>query len=71
MATTRASITETEIPKYEPDNFAAICKDCGNGTLNNAAAPAFKLLGGFDIYEDEIYIVCAECGSHHVNVVVL
>jgi len=66
--TMRASNQTTETPEYNPDNFAATCRTCGNGTLNNAAIPAFKILGGFEPYLDEIYIVCRNCGSHHVNV---
>lgn len=52
-------------------NFAGICKECGNGTLNNLRAPAFKELQGYDEFEDECYLVCLACGSHHVDVVVL
>jgi len=59
------------IPEQNIDRFAAICKDCGNGTLNNAAIPAFKILGGFDEFEDETYIQCRNCGSLHVDVEVL
>ncbi|MGA9670940.1 MAG: hypothetical protein WBQ94_17150 [Terracidiphilus sp.] len=59
------------IPETDIDKFAAICKDCGNGTLNNAAIPTFRILGGFDEFEDETYVQCKCCGSTHVDVVVL
>lgn len=43
-----------------------ICKDCGNGTLNNTINPAF------DIEECEgdglVYVTCNNCGSNHVEV---
>lgn len=72
MATTRASKTEVEVttPEFNP-NIAGVCKECGNGTLNNAKAPAFRELQGYDEYEDQIFLVCLCCGSHHVDVVVL
>ncbi len=70
MSNTRASNTETAIPQ-NPDSFAAVCKECGNGTLNNAATQNFRVLGGFDEYVDEIYIQCKACGSRHIDVVVL
>jgi hypothetical protein len=68
-ANTKAAPTEV-IPQ-NPDSFAAICKECGNGTLNNAATDSFKLLEGYGSFEDESYIVCRVCGSHHVDVEVL
>ena len=70
MLTTQIGFNEATIPP-NPDSFSAICKDCGNGTLNNAVMPAFKILGGFDPYLDEIYIVCGACHSHHVKVMEL
>jgi hypothetical protein len=53
------------------DNFAALCKSCGAGTLNNRAIPHFALIDGYDEFEDQLYIQCRGCGSTHVNVVVL
>ena len=51
--------------------LAGVCKDCGNGTLNNNAAPAFRELQGYDEYEDQVFVICLACGSHHVDVVTL
>ena len=42
----------------------AICKDCGNGTLNNAVNEQFTL-ESFD--GDEYVAVCRACGSTHVD----
>lgn len=68
----RANKKQAEVTTPQnPDSFAAICKDCGNGTLNNAATQSFKLLGGFDEFEDELYVVCRVCGSRHIDVEVL
>jgi hypothetical protein len=38
-----------------------VCKDCGNGTLNNELNPAFEELyhGGF---------CCIGCGSQHLDI---
>lgn len=54
-----------------PDSFAAICKECGNGTLNNAATNSFKILEGYDQFEDQSFVVCRTCSSTHVDVVEL
>lgn len=62
---------EPEVIPSNPDNFAAICKECGNGTLNNAATDSFKILEGVDEFEDQSFVICRVCGSHHVDVVVL
>ena len=67
----RANEQVSNTPTHNPDAFAAICKDCGNGTLNNAATYSFRILGGFDEFEDEEYIACKACGSTHVDVVEL
>jgi hypothetical protein len=62
----------SENPETEFNSrVAGICKECGNATLNNDRLPAFRLLQGFDEHEDECYLVCMMCGSHHVDLVVL
>jgi len=43
----------------------AICKDCGNGTLNNAINEQFGLADGLE-NESEV-AVCLRCGSTHVE----
>jgi hypothetical protein len=42
----------------------AVCKDCGNGTLNNEQFPAFELLE-FD--DDCERVVCRDCGGDHID----
>jgi len=44
-----------------------ICKDCGNGTLNNKLNPAFR----FDEDDDGniIGFACNRCGSTHLDLV--
>ena len=38
----------------------AICKDCGNGTLNNQLLERFLI--------DEVNgVYCAQCGSSHID----
>ena len=46
-------------------NIIAICKDCGNGTLNGNLNPQFHVYEG--AYND--VIVCNRCDSSHVDVV--
>ena len=55
----------------DANNFVlqGVCKDCGNGTLNNELIPAFEIEP--DVYGDYSEVVCKRCGSHHVDVVVL
>jgi uncharacterized Zn finger protein len=52
---------------HEEDNMLfdcqGICKDCGNGTLNN------RVLEAFDYNGD--YVYCLNCGSTHVDIVTL
>ena len=49
-------------------NVIAICKDCGNGTLNGKTNPQFDI----DIPEDDCHsgaVYCLNCNSAHVDVV--
>lgn len=41
-------------------NVQGICKDCGNGTLNNESNEAFEIVCG--------RVQCLNCGSAHVDV---
>lgn len=41
----------------------AVCKDCGNGTLNNELNPQFEV-GEVHGYET---VVCLRCGRSHVD----
>ena len=41
-----------------------VCKDCGNGTLNNATNPAFAFSEGTDM--DILY--CLRCNSMHIDI---
>lgn len=40
-----------------------ICKNCGNGTLNNETNPVFVIAESGD---DE-FVVCGICGSEHID----
>jgi hypothetical protein len=42
-------------------NVQGVCKDCGNGTLNNSTNPAF------DVNTDLGTITCLTCGSEHLD----
>jgi hypothetical protein len=46
-------------------NGQAICKDCGNGTLNNELNPQFGLADNL-ANESEV-AVCLRCGSTHID----
>ena len=45
---------------------AGVCKDCGNGTLNNNLNPAFEEYGD-DCGGDPV-LVCNRCGSTHLDI---
>ena len=50
------------------ETIQGICKDCGNGTLNNELNPAFE--PNFD--ESGEYgtsLICVDCGSTHLDLV--
>ncbi len=50
--------------KFEEDDTlacAGVCKDCGNGTLNN------RLNEAFDFNGNEVY--CLNCGSNHLDLI--
>ena len=44
-----------------------VCKDCGNGTLNNELNRAF-VFNGDEGFDDEGVLSCARCGSTHLDV---
>jgi hypothetical protein len=46
------------------ENLQGVCKDCGNGTLNNELNPAFEIIEGY--YGPTAG--CLNCGSMHVDV---
>ena len=43
-----------------------VCKDCGNGTLNNLLSPAFGY-NGDDGFAGGDTLVCLQCGSTHLD----
>ncbi len=43
-----------------------VCKDCGNGTLNNELNPAF----GEDYNEEGYVLYCLVCRSTHLDLLV-
>lgn len=44
-----------------------VCKDCGNGTLNNSLNPAFEVVER-DYADGEAELVCNACGSSHLDI---
>lgn len=44
-----------------------ICKDCGNGTLNNELNPAFEWTPDMDDLGDD-FLVCTRCHSTHLEI---
>lgn len=41
-------------------NGQAICKDCGNGTMNNAIVERF-------LADDVNGVYCVQCGGNHID----
>jgi hypothetical protein len=54
------------IDENEPLPLQGVCKDCGNGTLNNDLNPAFELVA-FDEADGEAGWLCNRCGSDHLD----
>ena len=50
-------------------SLQGVCKDCGNGTLNNESNPAFDFV--YDERTDNDVLVCNSCGSTHLDLAVL
>ena len=44
-----------------------VCKDCGNGTLNNDLNPAFEF-NGDEGFADGDTLACNCCGSTHLDI---
>ena len=44
-----------------------VCKDCGNGTLNNDFNTAFELVT-FEDADGEAGLICNKCGSTHLDI---
>jgi hypothetical protein len=42
-----------------------VCKDCGNGTLDNVINQQFDAI--FDFESGDEVICCSECGSTHID----
>lgn len=49
----------------ESELIQGVCKDCGNGTLNNELNPAFDIRSNDD---DQEFLVCKRCGSTHLDI---
>ncbi len=48
------------------NNLQGVCKDCGNGTLNNELNPAYDVYG-HDEEDGGTLVTCNRCGSTHVD----
>jgi hypothetical protein len=48
-------------------NGQAICKDCGNGTLNNLTNEQFELSGLERNGDYNEFVICKRCGSSHID----
>ena len=68
MYRTREENAEDLRLEVEP-NIQGVCKDCGNGTLNNNLAPAFSMNGDEDFAGGDT-VACLCCGSTHVDCIV-
>lgn len=44
-----------------------VCKDCGNGTLNNELNPAFAYNGDEEFAGGDV-LACNRCGSTHLDI---
>jgi hypothetical protein len=59
--------TENKMSNNEAvSDSQGVCKDCGNGTLNNELNPAFEFV--YNERNDTDVLVCLACGSSHLDV---
>jgi uncharacterized Zn finger protein len=56
-----------DIDRERMPSVQGVCKDCGNGTLNNELNPAFELLSSDGL--DELELRCMQCGSVHLDII--
>ena len=56
-----------DVDRERESPLQGVCKDCGNGTLNNEMLLAF-VFGGVDGNDNE-YLVCNRCGSTHLGII--
>lgn len=56
-----------EAEQREP-SIAGVCKDCGNGTLNNELNRAF-VFNGDEGFAGEGVLACSQCGSTHLDTI--
>jgi hypothetical protein len=59
----------TEAAMEDMAAVQGVCKDCGNGTLNNELNEQFVAVEVKN--SDYEVMVCKDCGSSHVDLVVL
>jgi hypothetical protein len=56
-----------DVDRERMPTLQGVCKDCGNGTLNNELNPAFEL-NGDEGFAGGDTLVCNRCGSDHIDV---
>lgn len=63
MEATMARYYETpDVDREREPSIQGVCKDCGNGTLNNELNPAFS-------FDDADFPFCSRCGSTHLDLI--
>jgi hypothetical protein len=60
--------TCTEFGNTDNPALQGVCKDCGNGTLNNELNPAFEEVNDLRYSESDSYFRCMRCHSTHLDV---
>ena len=56
-----------DVDRERMPSVQGVCRDCGNGTLNNELNPAFVLFEEED--GDRSMYTCNNCGSLHLDIV--
>jgi hypothetical protein len=57
---------DDRIEQSRAGQLQGVCKDCGNGSLNNLLSPAFGYNGDDDFAGGDT-LVCLQCGSTHLD----
>jgi ribosomal protein S27AE len=65
MSSTSKNIYDVDALRAKLTVLQGVCKDCGNGTLNNDLNPAFELFNFEDEHGEAWH--CMRCSSTHLD----
>jgi RNase P subunit RPR2 len=55
-----------DVDRERMPSVQGVCKDCGNGTLNNELNYQFEVS---ELEDGSVIVSCRQCGSAHLDIV--